>query len=213
MKKEGIIILGRGGHAKVIIDMIEEENKYEIIGVTDVNLNGDSEFFGYPLLGSDDVLPQYLKKGVKNVAVGIGGFKDNVLRKKLYNLAKSLGFVLPPIIHGSAVISKRSQIGEGTIVKRGVIIDTDVSIGVNNILELGAIVGHESKVGNHVLLSANVMISAYNVIGDEAFFAVASTIVSGAKVCNGALIGAGAVVVKDIEEKGLYVGVPAKLRS
>lgn len=213
MKKEDIIILGRGGHSKVIIDMIEEENKYNIIGITDVDLNGEKEFFGYPILGNDDVLPQYLEKGVKNVAVGIGGFKDNKLRKKIFIKVKSLGFSLPPIIHSSAMVSKRSHIGEGTIVKRGVIIDTDVTIGVNNILELGAIVGHESKVGDHVLLSANVMISAYNVIGDEAFFAVASTIVSGVSVCEEALIGAGAVVVNDIKEKGLYLGVPAKMRS
>lgn len=213
MQKEDIIILGRGGHAKGIIDMIEEEESYNIIGITDVNLEGDKEFFGYPILGNDDVLPEYFDKGVRNVAVGIGGFKDNVLRKKLFNMAKDLGFKLPPIIHSSAIVSKRSTIGEGTIVKRGVIIDTDVTIGANNVIELGAIVGHESKVGDHVLLSANVMISAYNVIGEDAFFAVASTIVSGAKVCDGALIGAGAVVVSDITEKGLYLGVPAKLRS
>lgn len=211
-KKEDIIILGRGGHAKVIIDMIEEGDSYNIVGVTDVNLEGEKEFFGYPILGNDDVLPDFFKQGVKNVAVGIGGFTDNRLRKKLFDLAKSIGFSLPPIIHSSAIISKRSKIGEGTIIKRGVIVDTDVTIGTNNILELGAIVGHESKVGNHVLLSANVMISAYNIIEDDVFFAVASTIVSGARVCEGTLIGAGAVVVNDITQKGLYLGVPAKMR-
>ena len=212
MEKKDIIILGRGGHAKVIIDMIEEENLYNIVGITDIDPEDDKEFFGYPILGNDDVLPAYFNRGVKNIAVGIGGFKDNILRKKLFMMAKDIGFNVPPIIHSSAIVSRRSKIGEGTIVKRGVIIDTDVSIGVNNILELGAIVGHESRIGDHVLLSANVMISAYNVIGNEAFFAVASTIVSGAKVCEGALIGAGAVVVNDIKEKGLYLGVPAKPR-
>lgn len=213
MQKEDIIILGRGGHAKVVIDMIEEGGFYNIIGVTDVKQNDDTDFFGYPILGNDDVLPDFFKKGVRNAAIGIGGFTDNNLRKKIFNLAKSVGFNLPPIIHSSAIISKRATIGEGTIVKRGVIIDTDVTIGVNNILEIGAIVGHESRVGNHTLLSANVMISAYNLIDDESFFAVASTIVSGAKVCTGAIIGAGAVVVNDITEPGLYLGVPAKKRQ
>jgi len=211
--KEDIIVLGRGGHAKVVIDMIEEDSRFNIIGVTDSNIENDNFFEGYPLLGNDDVLQDYYNKGIKNIVLGIGGFIDNNLRRKLYEKVVAIGFNLPPIIHSSAVISKTAIIGQGTVIKRGAIIDTKVQIGVNNVVEIGAIVGHESIVGDHVLLSANVMISAYNNVGDDAFFAVASTIVSGINVCQGALIGAGAVVVKDINKKGTYIGIPAKLKK
>ncbi|HET8887033.1 MAG TPA: NeuD/PglB/VioB family sugar acetyltransferase [Salinimicrobium sp.] len=208
--KEDVIILGKGGHAKTIIDMIEEQGIYNIVGVTDYEVS-EAEFAGYPVLGTDDVLPGYFKKGVKNAVIGVGGFRNNDLRIKLFNRAKKVGFNLPVIVHHSAIVSKTSKIGEGTVIKRGAIVDTDVTIGKNNVLELGSTVGHESKVGDHVLISANSIVSAYDIIEDDVFLAVSSTIISGLKVCSGTLIGAGSVVVKDIEQPGTYFGLPAKL--
>ena len=83
MKKK-VIVIGDGGHAKVVIDIIHEMQKYDIIGVTSLNCNL-KEFCGYPILGDDSILLEYLKQGVNNIAMGIGGFKDNKLRTKLYN--------------------------------------------------------------------------------------------------------------------------------
>lgn len=212
MSKEDLIIIGRGGHAKVVIDIIEECDMFNIIGITDAVSNDENEYMGYPILGNDDVLPVYLKKGIRNVALGVGGFRDNLLRTRIFNIIKGYGFNFPPIIHPSAIVAKSATIGEGTVVKRGAIVDTNVEVGLNNILEIGSIIGHESKVGDHNLISGGVTIGANTTIESGVVCALGATVISGITVGKNILIGAGATVVNSINEEGLYLGCPAKLK-
>ncbi|CAM4362902.1 NeuD/PglB/VioB family sugar acetyltransferase [Gillisia limnaea] len=208
--KEDIIILGSGGHAKVIIEIIEAFGKYNIIGITDISLFKDQTYRGYPVLGDDSVLRDYIKKGVKNVGIGIGGFKNNNNRKKIFDKAKKLGFQVPILIHPNSIISKSATLGEGCVIFSGVNINTDVKIGVNNIIATGAIIDHETLIGDHVLISAGVTIGGNVIIEDEVLCALGSNIISGVSIKRKIVVGAGAVVVKDLVKKGTYIGTPAR---
>lgn len=209
MKKEDIIVLGKGGHAQCVINIIEDQDKYNILGITDINSEVGSEFLGYPILGTDDVLKDYLNKGVKNAAIGVGGFTNNMGRSRIFQKVKNLGFSLPPIIHPSAIITKRTTIGEGALVFPGVVLD-ETSIGANNMVGTASSVDHGSVLGDHVFISAGVTIGANTKIGDGTFFALGCKIISGISIGQNILVGAGAVVVNDLIEEGTYLGCPAK---
>ncbi len=210
-KKQDIIILGSGGHAKVVIDIIEAADVYNIIGITDVSIEKENSYCGYPILGDDDILSDFFKKGVQNVAIGVGGYRNNNKRKEVFNKVKLMGFYIPVLIHPSANISKSVIIDEGCVIFQGVNINTDVKIGKNNIIATGSNIDHETSLGNHVLISAGVTIGGNVEIEDEVLCALGSKIISGVRIKGNVVVGAGAVVVNDLIEKGIYLGCPAKL--
>lgn len=210
-KKEDIIILGRGGHAKVVIEIIEETDLYNIIGITDISIDEATSYRGYPILGDDDVLSVYFKKGIKNVAIGLGGYRNNNNRKEVFKKVKLIGFNIPVLIHPTAVISKTVILDEGCVIFQGVNINTDVKIGKNNIIATGANIDHETSLGDHVLISAGVTIGGNVEIEEEVLCALGSNIISGVRINRNIVVGAGAVVVNDLIEKGTYLGCPAKL--
>jgi UDP-perosamine 4-acetyltransferase len=210
-KKEDIIILGTGGHSKVVIDIIEAGDLYNIIGITDASIDETTLYRGYPILGNDDVLLDYLKKGVTNVAIGVGGFRNNNNRKRIFNKVKLMGYNIPVLIHPSAVISNSVVLKEGSVIFSGVNINTDVTIGENNIIATGANIDHDTILRDHVLISAGVTIGGNVEIANEVLCALGSNIISGVKINEKIVVGAGAVVVNNLLENGTYIGCPAKL--
>jgi sugar O-acyltransferase (sialic acid O-acetyltransferase NeuD family) len=208
MSKEKIIIIGSGGHAKIILDILEKINKYEIIGV--VTEDTMDNFNGYPILGNDEVLSDLLKKDIKNVAMGIGGLRDNFLRKKIFEKVKKQGFNVISVIDPSAIISKSVSLGEGVVIFAGVVINTGVFIGNNVIIATSSTIDHETKVEDHVLISAGVTIGANDLIQEGALLSLGSKVISGLKIGKNILVGAGAVVVSDCMDTGTYLGVPAR---
>ncbi len=207
--KEDIIVIGTGGHSRMIQDFIEEIGLYRILGFT-TNATNISSFHGYPILGNDEVLTEYFTNGVKKVAIGIGGFTDNRTRKKIFELVKSIGFEVVTIVHESASISRYASIGEGSVIMPNVVINNDVIIGSNCIIANSAIISHETIIEDHVLVSAGVTIGGYSIIKSESLIALGAKIVSGITIGNNVLVGAGAVVVKDAIEAGTYLGIPAR---
>ncbi len=208
--KPNLILIGSGGHAKLVIDILEETNTCNIIGVTSNDLKKGESFQGYAVLGNDEVLPEYRKNGIRYAAMGLGGYRDNTLRQRVYEKIKSLGYAFLNVIHPSAIISKTAKLGEGVVVFPGVILNTEVIIGNNSIIATGSTIDHETVIGNHVLVSAGVTIGANTVIGDNVLLALGSKVISGLTIKSNVLIAAGAVVVKDIEENTKVFGIPAK---
>jgi len=203
-----IVLLGSGGHAKVVLDIIRKMSKYKILGV--VTKQKIKNFEGIKVLGDDGILNELYKSGIRCLAMGIGGFRDNETRKTVFLKSKKLGFNFISAIDTSAIISNSVVLGEGVVLFPGVLLNTDVRIGDNVIIATGSSIDHETIIRNHALVSAGVTIGANCVIDDEALVALGANIVSGIHICEKALVGAGATVVKDIEEKGLYLGCPAK---
>ncbi len=210
--KNKVIIVGDGGHAKVVIDIIEEENKYEIIGVTTAETE-TGLFCGYDILGNDDVLLSYKKKGINNVAIGIGGFKDNVLRTKIFTKLTDMGLNIINAIHPSAIISKTVTLGKGLVVFPNVTINTDAIIGNNIIIATNSSIDHETIIESDSLISAGVTIGAYSRICKGSLCAIGSTVVSGVNIGVNVLVAAGVVVVNSIESEKKVFGIPAKEKN
>lgn len=212
MQNKKIIIIGDGGHAKIVIDIIHQMNCFNIVGVTSITLEKGSNFLGYPVLGNDDILKSF-STNENLIAMGIGGYRDNTLRMNVYEKIKVLGFKFANIIHPSSIISETAILGEALVIFPGVVINTEVEIGNNSIIATASTIDHESKIGKNVLISAGVTIGANSIIMDNVLIALGAKVISNVRVGPNALIAAGAVVVSDILEKEKVFGIPARSKE
>ena len=210
MKK--VIVIGSGGHAKVVIDILNEMANVKICGITSKSLNPGSSFAGYQVIGDDTILSQHLYQDY-HIAMGIGGYRDNDLREKVYIYIKGQGFNFINVVHPSAVISKTVTLGESVVIFPGVVLNTDVQIGYNTIVATGSTIDHETIIGNNVLVSAGVTIGAYSKIHDNSLIALGAKIISGITIGRNAVIAAGAVVVNDISDNEIVFGIPASSKK
>ena len=194
MKK--LIIISASGHGKVIAD-IAVKNGYEDIVFLDDN-EDIKECAGFPVIGKTYEAVQMDCDKV----VSIGDVK---IREKI---SKNIKVVT--LIHPDSVISRRVELGEGTVVMAGAVINSDVKIGKGCIINTGASVDHDCVIGDYCHVSVGAHVAGTCIIGDKAWIGAGVTISNNVNICSECMIGAGTVVIKDIDEVGTYVGCPAK---
>jgi UDP-perosamine 4-acetyltransferase len=205
-----LIIIGNGGHAKIVIDILEERGDYNILGIITKNKGDEIGIGGYPILGNDSLLKELFNNGVKFAVLGVGGYTDNSLRKRIYKNLKKIGFQIISAIHPTASLSKTVFMGEGNVIFSGVVINPYARLGNNIIIATGSTIDHDSVIKDHSFISAGVTVGAETKIEEEVLLALGSKVISGVTICKGALIGAGALVMGEISEPGTYIGMPAK---
>ena len=128
MQRKPIILLGAGGHAKVLLDILLEQNA-EIVGIAEKDgVEISTDLFGVPIIGSDSDVERYSPKEIELVN-GIGSIGSTALRKRVYEKFKALGYRFRQVIHASAVISRRAVLGEGVQVAAGAVVNIGASIG------------------------------------------------------------------------------------
>ena len=141
--KPKLILIGGGGHCASCIDVIEQEDKFEIAGIVDKDTASGS-LLGYPILGSDDKLTE-LRSSYDYALITIGQIKSPTIRVGLFELAKSLGYFLPKVVSPRAYVSKHALIGEGTIIMHDALINSRVTIGRNCIINTKALVENDAR--------------------------------------------------------------------
>lgn len=206
------IILGAGGHTRVLIDCLQLSEDVDIFGILDPNpdLTGKT-IFDFPILGNDEMLAGLIKKGVNFFVIGVGGVGNNTPRIKLYDLALSHGLKPLTVIHPSAIISSRATIGEGSQLLPGCIVNAGAKVGFNCILNSGSIVEHDCNISDHVHIATGAKLTSTVQVGEGAHIGAGATIRQGIKIGEFSIIGAGATVVKDVQPHTTVVGVPASL--
>lgn len=207
MKK--IVLIGGGGHAKVIIDIIRSTNEFEIVGITEKNSEVKS-ILNIPILGADSILEELFNNGVEYAFICIGINQDINLRNMLYRKIKEIGFRIPTLIHRQAIVSPYVKIGEGTCVMAGAVINPDAEIGNNSIINTDALIEHDCIVGDNVFISPGAILAGNVTIKNNSLIGMGSKIIEGKVIGNNVIVGAGAVVIDDINENCIAVGVPAK---
>lgn len=207
MKK--IVLIGAGGHCKVIIDIINSRKEYEIIGITDIASKGS--VLDIPIIGDDDILERLYKDGVEYAFLSLGALNNISLRNKIYNKLKKIGFRTPILVHKEAVVSSYAEVGEGTCIMAGAIVNAGAVIGENCIINTGALIEHDCLVGDNTHISPRASLAGAVKVGTDTHIGIGSTIIQGLHIGNKVIIGAGAVVIKDIKDNVTVVGVPAKI--
>jgi sugar O-acyltransferase (sialic acid O-acetyltransferase NeuD family) len=169
MSKEKIVLVGGGGHCHSVIDVIELEDKYEIIGIVDKKELIGQKVLGYEVIACDDDL-ETLYKECKKAVVTVGQIKSNSLRVKLFKNLKSIGFTLPIIKSPLAYVSKYSKIDEGTVVMHHALINANVTVGKNCIINTKALLEHDVKVEDNCHISTASVINGGVVVKEGTFF-------------------------------------------
>lgn len=212
MRTRKIILLGGGGHCRVLIGLLMAQGpKWKIEGILDPSLKPGSEIMGVRVLGNDSMLKSLKAKGISNACVAIGSVRDNSIRKAVHELAIDKGFTLPALVHPSAVVSPYADINSpGIQVMAGAVIQPSTIIGENSIINTGVIIDHDCKIGPHVHISPGAVLSGGVEVCEGAFIGAGAVLIQGVKVGIGAVVGAGAVVIKDVPANTVAKGVPAQ---
>ena len=204
-----IVVIGGGGHTKVVISILKKINTYEIAGYTDVKNRG--EILGVKYIGNDSVLKNLYKNGIKNAVLGLGFIKSNKKRKNVLEEISNIDFHYPAIISNNAVINEDVTIGMGTVIMDGVIINSGTKIGNFCIINTKSSIDHDCIIKNHTHIAPGVTLTGGVEIGNNVLIGTGANIIQYKKVVDNTIIGAGSTVVEDINEPGLYGGTPTKL--
>ncbi len=207
--ENNIIIVGGGGHARVLIDLIRAAGQYDIVGVTDTSLQAGTIISGVPVLGDDSVLVNIFSKGVQYGAVGVGSVKDNTLRRHLFNRLEAIGFSIPILCHPSACITSEVKLERGSQIMARAVVGTRSSIGMNTIVNTSVVIEHDCQIGDHVHIASGSVLSGGVIVEDEAFIGAGSVVIQRLRIGRKSIVAAGAVVIRDVPNRSMVKGVPA----
>lgn len=167
--KEKILLVGGGGHCRSVIDVIEQEDRFEIAGIIDKQELFGKDVLGYQIIGTDDDL-SLLREKFLYAIVTVGQIKSNSLRVKLFKFLKELDYHLPAIVSPLAYVSKHASLGEGTVVMHQALVNASVKIGKNCIINSKALIEHDSIIEDHCHISTASVVNGGVKIRENTFF-------------------------------------------
>ena len=189
-------LYGASGHAKVIVDILQSNGK-QITGMIDDN-PAINELVGYPVY--------HELENPSPVIVSIG---DNRIRRKVVEKLQDAEF--ETAVHTSAIVSPKSEIGEGTVVMQGAIIQSSVVIEKHCIINTGASIDHDCKIADFVHISPHATLCGNVTVGEGTWIGAGAVVIPGIRIGKWAKVGAGSVVIKDIPDNVVVVGNPARI--
>jgi len=188
-----IMLIGGGGHCKSVIDVIEQESLFNIVGIIDKPELIGKDVLGYPIIGNDSELSDLVKQ-YNNVIITVGQIRSPLPRINLFKKVVKLGFNLPTIISPRSYISQYASIGAGSVIMHDAVINSGAVIGDNCIVNTKSLVEHDSVIGNHCHVSTNATINGNVVIGNGSFIGSGSVIKEGIRINDNFFAKAGSFV-------------------
>lgn len=204
-----IILIGGGGHCISCIDVIEQTGLFKIIGILDIPEKVGENVLGYPIIGTDENLNQYLND-CQDFLITVGQIKSSALREKLFQKVKNAGGNLPVIISSTACVSKYSHIEEGSIIMHHAFVNAEARIGKGCIINTKALIEHEAVIGDFCHISTASVINGQAKVDDSCFIGSRTVIANNINITANTLIAAGSQVLRNIEMPGTYLGFPLR---
>lgn len=207
-ERRKIFVYGASGHAKVVLDIIERQGLYEVVCLVDDDpvLKG-TQVYGYQVIGGKADLVSH-REVVDGGIVAIG---SNPARIKVAAWLQEEGFGLVTAVHPSAQLARGVDIGAGTVVMAGAIINSDTLIGNNVIINTRAGIDHDCCIGAGVHIAPGVTLCGAVHVGDGSFICAGTTIIPNLRVGRNVIVGAGATVIKDVPDSVTAIGSPARV--
>lgn len=172
---EPLLLIGCGGHARSLIDVVESSGRWHVLGLVGLAEQVGEEVLGYPVLGCDQDLPS-LSQQCAHALLAVGQIGYSTQRQRLGVELKRLAFSLPVVISSRAHVSGHAQLGAGTSVGHGVIVNAGACVGDHCILNSNALIEHDAVIGDYCHISTGALVNG------------------GAKIGTGSFIGSGAVL-------------------
>jgi sugar O-acyltransferase (sialic acid O-acetyltransferase NeuD family) len=200
----GVIIIGAGGHARVLLDALRLMS-CEVLGYVDPAFaKGTQGPGGVLVLGGDEALKDFSTSEVQLVN-GVGSIGATTSRGAVYRRGKDAGFSFARVVHPSAIVSSSVILGEGVQVMAGCVVQTDAQIGANSIINTRASVDHDCLIGETVHIAPGVTLSGNVRVGDRAHIGTGAVVIQGISIGADSLVAAGAVVYRDVAEAGRLI--------
>ena len=204
-----LVIIGAGGHGKVVLDILQTGGKHRVVGFLDADpaLAG-TEINGVPVLGPVNQVSRLRQQKIKGAIVAIG---DNRVRVSYAALLAEHGLELITAIHPAAVIAKSARIGHNVVVAAGAVVAASAIVADSAILNTSCVVDHECELEAGVHICPGALLAGRVRVGAGAFVGLGAKVLPCLSIGKSAIVGAGAVVLKDVPEGSTVVGVPARI--
>jgi sugar O-acyltransferase (sialic acid O-acetyltransferase NeuD family) len=190
------IILGVGGHAKVVADVLNLLGR-EILGFVTPDIEAGTEFCGKKILGDDDYIKSYSPDEVELIN-GVGSLPRKNLRCELADKMRKQGYRFTSIVHPDTVIGSDVSLDEGVQIMAGVVIQPGVKIGRDSIINTGTLIDHDCKIGDNCHIGPGVVFSGGVVIGSNTHLGTGTVVTEYRSIGGNCIVAAGSVVFKDI---------------
>ena len=187
--KPNIILIGGGGHCVSVIDVIENDNKFNILGILDSNIK-ENNVLGYKILGGDNLIPELVNENTYFL-ITVGQIKSYSTRKKIAEILIKNKAKLATIVSTLAYVSKHATIGEGSIIMNGAVVNAKSTIGKNCIINTKSNVEHGVSIGDFCHLSTCAVINGDSVIENGTFIGSNATISNDVSIKENSIISAG----------------------
>ncbi len=199
---DDVVIVGAGGHGKVIADIVVKSGQ-NLRGFLDDNRSLSDNVLGFPILGAVSDIPLWAERGCRFL-LAIG---NNEVRRRL---AEQYRVAYATAVHPTACLGLEVQLGEGTVVMAGVIVNPGACVGRHCILNTACVVEHDNAIGDYAHICPGVALAGTVTIGEGTQIGVGSSVRNNITIAANCLVGAGSAVVCNLDESGVYVGVPAR---
>lgn len=200
-----LVVVGAGGHAKVVIDVARGAGWVPAVALDPVGVGHSC--VDVSVVGPDGMAEDLFADGFRFAVIALGG---NTLRCRIGRRLQQIGFSCPPVIHPTAVVSPYARVSDGTVVMPYAVINSHADVGEFAIVNTAVVVEHDCVVGDGAHIAPRSVLGGNVHIGREVLFGIGSAARPGSVVCDGATVGAGSVVVGRIEAGATVAGAPAR---
>ncbi len=201
-----IVVIGAGGHAKVVLEAIRAAGGSDVVGLIDPAPSAAS-VLGTPVLGGDEMIPVLRREGVEQAVVALG---SNRLRQRIGEELRAMAYALPSVVHPSALVSPSARIGAGVVVMARAVIGTETGIGDFAIVNTGAVLDHDNLLGVAAHVAPGCALAGVVHVGERSLVGVGSAVRPGIRIGTDVTIGAGSAVVADVPDGARVGGAPAR---
>jgi sugar O-acyltransferase (sialic acid O-acetyltransferase NeuD family) len=209
MVKKKVIVLGAGGHARVVIDALRTAKRPPALCLDPERALWGKAIEGVEIAGGDDRLAK-LPPGRFALANGVGAPLDTRPRRRIYEAMAGRGYEFPAVVAASATVAASASLADGAQVLARAVVNPGAVVGVNAIVNTGAIVEHDCLVGDHAHVCPGVILCGGVRVGAGAFIGAGAVVLPGVRIGVGAVVGAGVVVRKSVPDGGR--ALPARRR-
>ncbi|MEM6843241.1 MAG: acetyltransferase [Bacteroidota bacterium] len=204
-----LILLGGGGHARSVIDVVESGNNYRIQGIIDSKERVGDVVLNYPIIGSDDNIAKWIQPE-RDFLITVGQISSAEVRIRLDKHLSEANGRLATLISPSAKVSSYASVAEGSAVMHFAMVNAGAKVGRNAIINTRATVEHDVSVSDFSHISTGAILNGGVKVGKEVFVGSHATVQQGIVIADRVVVGAHSYVHRDITEAGVYVGVPAR---
>lgn len=202
-----IVVVGAGGHARSVCDVLLDEGRHEVLGLLDPRAT--QGFLGLPILGGDEQLEALLRAGqAQGVHVALG---DNRVRMRILQKAVAMGYTAVNAISPHAVVSRFATLGQGVAAMPGAVVGVCAAVGDGCILNTNSSIDHDVRLGGYCHIAPGVAVSGGVTVGEGTFLGVGARVIDGIAIGAWTMVGGGAAVIRDLPDHCTAVGVPARV--